>query len=145
MGTLLAILFTLKSMEMLGNGLQSHSRASSLNCHGVDADTWCKRALTIYINPQSIQSLEQCLLRNDHRGPRLAKYDQPCFLLLECAGHCLSGGGGVTSTPRSLICKVSPEGRGYTPQFPDQGEGHFHAKVIAYYIIPCSLGAALVT
>ena len=54
-------------------------------------------------------------------------------------------GEGVTSTPRSLICKVSPEGRGYTLQFPDQGEGHFHAKVIAPYIIPCSLGAALVT
>ena len=42
---MLAILFSLKSMEMLGNGLQPQSGASSQSCRSVDADAWCKRAL----------------------------------------------------------------------------------------------------
>ena len=45
----LAILLSLKSMEMLENGLQIHSGASSQSCHSVDADAWCKRALSLKI------------------------------------------------------------------------------------------------
>ena len=43
----LAILFSLKSMEILENGLQSHSGALLQSCCSIDADAWCKRALTI--------------------------------------------------------------------------------------------------
>ena len=32
-------------------------------------------SLFIYIKPQSIPAPGKCLLRNNHRGPRLAKYD----------------------------------------------------------------------
>ena len=54
----LAILFSLKTMESLENGLQSksgatplfsmrtESQASSQSCHSVDADAWYKRTLT---------------------------------------------------------------------------------------------------
>ena len=54
----LTILFSLKSVELLENRLQSHSEATplfsmrtesqalSLNCRSVDADAWCKWALT---------------------------------------------------------------------------------------------------
>ena len=54
----LAILFSLKSMESLENGLQTQSgatplismrtesQASSQRCRRVDADAWCKRALS---------------------------------------------------------------------------------------------------
>ena len=42
---MLAILFSLKSMETLENGLQTHSGASLQSCCSVDADAWCKRAL----------------------------------------------------------------------------------------------------
>ena len=41
----LAILFSLKSMETLENGLQPHSGASSQSCRSIDTDAWCKRAL----------------------------------------------------------------------------------------------------
>ena len=40
-----AILFSLKSMEMLENGLQPPSGASLQSCRRIDADTWCKQAL----------------------------------------------------------------------------------------------------
>ena len=43
----LVILFSLKSMEMLENGLQTHSGASSQSCHSIDTDTWCKGALNL--------------------------------------------------------------------------------------------------
>ena len=55
----LAILFSLKTMESLENGLQPQSGATPLflmrteslaslqNCRSIDADTWCKRTLTI--------------------------------------------------------------------------------------------------
>ena len=33
-------------MEMFKYGLQTHSGASSQSCHSVDADAWCKWALT---------------------------------------------------------------------------------------------------
>ena len=42
---MLAILFSLKSMEMLENGLQQHSGASLQSCYSVDANAWCKWAL----------------------------------------------------------------------------------------------------
>ena len=41
----LVILFSLKLMETLENGLQTHSGASSQSCRSVDADVWCKRVL----------------------------------------------------------------------------------------------------
>ena len=41
---IVAILFSLKSMETLENGLQPHSGASSLSCRNADADDWRKRA-----------------------------------------------------------------------------------------------------
>ena len=53
----LVILFSLKSVESLENRLQPHSgvtpffsmrtesQASSLSCHSIDADAWCKWAL----------------------------------------------------------------------------------------------------
>ena len=41
---MLAILFSLKSMEMLETGLQTHSGASLQSCCSVDVDAWCKRA-----------------------------------------------------------------------------------------------------
>ena len=44
---MLAILFSLKSMETLENGLQTHSGASSQSCRSVDADAWCKQALMV--------------------------------------------------------------------------------------------------
>ena len=61
---MLAILFSLKTMESLQNGLQPHSGAtplfsirtvllaSSQSFHNTDADAWCKWELTlaIYIN-----------------------------------------------------------------------------------------------
>ena len=55
----LAILFSLKTMESLQNGVATHfqatplfsmkteSQASSQRCRSIDADAWCKRALTI--------------------------------------------------------------------------------------------------
>ena len=42
---MLAILFSLKSVETLENGLQTHSGASSESCSSVNTDAWCKRAL----------------------------------------------------------------------------------------------------
>ena len=45
----LVILFSLKSMEMLENGLQTHYGALSQSCCSFDADAWCKRALTMVI------------------------------------------------------------------------------------------------
>ena len=54
---MLVILFSLKTMESLKNGLQSHSEVTSLfsmtavslaslwSCRSIDADIWCKRAL----------------------------------------------------------------------------------------------------
>ena len=54
---MLAILSSLKTVESLENGLQTHSgaiplisrrresQASSQSCRSVDADAWCKRAL----------------------------------------------------------------------------------------------------
>ena len=54
----LAILFSLKTVELLENGLQTHSgaiplismrtesQASSQSGRSVDADAWCKRAFT---------------------------------------------------------------------------------------------------
>ena len=56
-GMTLAILFSLKTVESLENGLQTHSgaiplisirtesQASSQSCRSVDADAWCKRTL----------------------------------------------------------------------------------------------------
>ena len=58
----LAILFSLKSMELLENRLQPHSgatplismgtesQASSQSCHSVDADAWCKWALKVCLH-----------------------------------------------------------------------------------------------
>ena len=55
----LAILFSLKSVELLENGLQTYSgvtplfsmrtesQVSSQSCHSIDADAWCKWALTV--------------------------------------------------------------------------------------------------
>ena len=40
----LVILFSLKSMETLENGLQTHYGALSQSCCSADADAWCKRA-----------------------------------------------------------------------------------------------------
>ena len=49
----LVILFSLETIEFLKNELQPHSGetplfslASSLSCQSVDADAWCKRALS---------------------------------------------------------------------------------------------------
>ena len=39
----LVILFSLKSMETLENGLQTHYGALSQSCCSVNADAWCKR------------------------------------------------------------------------------------------------------
>ena len=38
----LVILFSLKSMETLENGLQTHSGASSQSGRSIDVDAWCK-------------------------------------------------------------------------------------------------------
>ena len=50
---MLAILFSIKTMELLENLEQlycfqweQNQLASSQNCHSVDADAWCKQALT---------------------------------------------------------------------------------------------------
>ena len=53
----LAILFSLKSMETFENGLQPHSRASSQICRSVHADAWCKHALG-YLNIAFVRKLE---------------------------------------------------------------------------------------
>ena len=57
----LAILFSLKTIELLENGLQPQSGAtplvsirtvslaSSRSCDSIDADTWCKQALNMVI------------------------------------------------------------------------------------------------
>ena len=45
----LAILFSLKSIEKLENGLQTYSGASSQSCHSVVTDAWCKRALRVHL------------------------------------------------------------------------------------------------
>ena len=62
---MLAILFSLKTMESLANILQPHSgatplfsmrtelQASSQSCRSVDADAWCKRALNDVMEPVS--------------------------------------------------------------------------------------------
>ena len=42
----LVILFSLKLMETLENRLQTHSGASLQSCRSIDADAWCKWALT---------------------------------------------------------------------------------------------------
>ena len=44
------------------------------------------------IKPQFIPNPGKCLLRNDHRGPRLAKYDWGCANVL--LGKLDQGGGG---------------------------------------------------
>ena len=57
--TATAILFSLKTMELLENRLKSHSNAtplfsmtvvslaSSQDCRSVDSDAWCKQAITM--------------------------------------------------------------------------------------------------
>ena len=40
--------------------------------------------VTFTYNPSHTQSLEQCLLRNDHRGPRLNKYDRRAMVHGDC-------------------------------------------------------------
>ena len=46
----LAILFSLKWMVTLENGLQTHSGVSSQNCRIIDADAWCKPALKMHLH-----------------------------------------------------------------------------------------------
>ena len=69
----LAILFSLKSVESLENRLQPHSgvtpffsmrtesQASSLSCHRVDADAWCKWALTAHPSRYFVPDLQNFL------------------------------------------------------------------------------------
>ena len=45
---MLALLFSLKSMETLDNGVQPDSGASLQSCRSIDADTWCKRAFNVH-------------------------------------------------------------------------------------------------
>ena len=51
----LAILFSLKTMETLENGLQTHSEVSSQSCYSIDAEAWCKRALIHYFPPTKLR------------------------------------------------------------------------------------------
>ena len=44
---MLAILFSLQTMETLENGFQILSEASSQSCRSVEADVWCKRTITL--------------------------------------------------------------------------------------------------
>ena len=67
----LAILFSLKTMESLKNGMQPQSVAtplfsmrteflvSSQSCRSVDADAWYKRALKVYSQQASASTLRQ--------------------------------------------------------------------------------------
>ena len=60
--TMLAILFSLKTMEPLKNGVATHFQATPLfsmrtllleplqSCHSVNTVTWCKRALTYFVH-----------------------------------------------------------------------------------------------
>ena len=71
----LVILFPLKSIETLENGLQPHSGATSLfsmrtelqvsshSCHSVDADAWRKWALRVNILQKTIVLLHQVLVQ----------------------------------------------------------------------------------
>ena len=60
---MLAILFSLTSMETLENWLQTNSGGSSQSCHSVDTDTWCKLALSLNVTGvKSVQSLKVKLL-----------------------------------------------------------------------------------
>ena len=47
----------------------------------------------IYIKPQSIPAPGKCLLRNDHRGPPLNKYDHPRWSIFKKLASHLNHGG----------------------------------------------------
>ena len=72
---MLAILFSLKSMETLENGLQTHSGASLASCHSVDADAWCKWALRSFFVFVPVQwSIKPNAARNQLRTVRKRGY-----------------------------------------------------------------------
>ena len=74
--SMLAILFSLKTMESLQNGVATHFQATPLfsmrtillassTCHSADADAWCKWALMLY-----------------SKWKRTQESDIPCFTLV---------------------------------------------------------------
>ena len=67
---MLVILVWLKTLRSLQNGLQTHSEVtplfsvrtgsqSSQSCHSVDADAWCKRALSVQFNASWLSCIMQ--------------------------------------------------------------------------------------
>ena len=70
----LAVLFSLKSMETLENGLQTHSGASLQSCRSIDTDAWYKWALTKREKNTLFNTMNIILLQTERARYPLKQY-----------------------------------------------------------------------